>query len=185
MNFVQPIRDPNIINEVKKYLEKRSERAYMLFITGIHTGLRISDILIRKVSDVRGKTHIILREKKNRKQKQIIINPYLKRELKKYIEGKDDNEYLFPSRQRDKNGLQKPIGREMAYKILREVAREFSLEQIGTHTLRKTFGYHMYLQERSTAMLMDIFGHSEEYITLRYIGVNQDAIDKAMNKFRL
>lgn len=185
MNFVQPIRDPNLIVEIKKYLEEHSKRDYMLFVMGTNTGLRISDILVRKVKEVRDRDYILLKERKTRKQKPIYLNPYLKRELKKYIEGMDDDDYLFPSRQRDKNGLPKPISREMAYKILRRVASQFNLDQIGTHTLRKTFGYHMYLQERSTAMLMDIFGHSEEYITLRYIGVNQDSIDRAMHKFKL
>lgn len=184
MNFVQPIRDPNLINEIKKYLQETNERDYVLFVTGINTGLRISDIIPLKVIHVKG-THILLREKKTQKQKLIVLNPTLKRELKRYTEGKADDEYLFPSRQRDKNGLRRPISREMAYKILNKVAKHFNLEQIGTHTLRKTFGYHLYKQERSTAMLMDIFNHSEESITLRYIGVNQDTIDQAMYRLKL
>lgn len=73
----------------------------------------------------------------------------------------------------------------MAYKILSGTAAEFGLGEIGTHTLRKTFGYHMYMQTKNIALLMEIFNHSSERVTLRYIGVNQDAIDKAMQKFRI
>lgn len=44
MNFVQPIRDPEKIAAMKKYLLQRSKRNYILFVLGINTGLRISDL---------------------------------------------------------------------------------------------------------------------------------------------
>ncbi|PGA91036.1 site-specific integrase, partial [Bacillus toyonensis] len=51
--------------------------------------------------------------------------------------------------------------------------------------LRKTYGYHMYMQTKNIALLMEIFNHSSEKVTLRYIGVNQDAMDKAMTRFKI
>lgn len=56
---------------------------------------------------------------------------------------------------------------------------------IGTHTMRKTFGYHFYQQTKDVAMLQEIFNHSGPDITLRYIGVNQDSMDKAMASFKI
>ena len=41
MNFVEPIREKNKINEMKYELKKSGTRNYMLFFIGIHTGLRI------------------------------------------------------------------------------------------------------------------------------------------------
>lgn len=180
MNYVHPVRDPDQIAEMKKYLQSKSERDYMLFITGINSGLRISDILPLRVRDAK-KTYFDLREKKTRKQKRINMTPGLKRELKRYIDGKDDDEYLFKSRE----GLNKPISRSMAYKILREAAEYVGLDGVGTHTLRKTFGYHLYKQNKDVALLMEIFNHSDENITLRYIGINQDSMDKALNEFKI
>jgi len=152
----------------------------MLFVMGINTGRRISDILKLKVGDVRS-THISMREKKTGKQKRIQITPSLLKELRWYIEGREDGEYLIRSRQ----GKNKPIGRSVAYKILRTAVGEFGLEDIGTHTLRKTFGYHMYMQTKNIALLMEIFNHSLEKVTLRYIGVNQDAMDRVMTRFEI
>ncbi|MGN4846292.1 site-specific integrase [Bacillus cereus] len=180
MNFVQPIRNPEQIQQIKEYLKEKSERNYILFVMGINTGLRISDILKLKVGDLKGK-HISMREMKTGKQKRIEITPRLKRELRWYIEEREDHEYLICSRQ----GTNKPIGRSMAYKILRSTAEEFGLDEIGTHTLRKTFGYHMYKQTKNIALLMEIFNHSSERVTLRYIGVNQDVMDKAMRRFKI
>jgi integrase len=137
--------------------------------------LRISlNVFVRK-------TLSNIREKKTGKQKRIRIPSSLKRELKWYIKGKDDNKYLIKSR----NGSNKLIGRSIAYKILRKAAERFHLDEIGTHTLRKTFGYHFYQQTKDVAMLQEIFNHSSPAITLKYIGVNQDSMDRAMTKFRI
>ncbi|MED4572834.1 site-specific integrase [Brevibacillus agri] len=180
MNFVQPIREPDMIEQIKRYLRGMSERNYMLFVFGINTGLRIQDILKLRVRDVKGE-HIIMREMKTDKQKWLKINPTLKRELKRYISDKDDYEYLFKSRE----GKNKPITRDMAYKILRKAANEFGLVDIGTHTCRKTFGYHLYRKEKDITLLQKIFNHSSPEITLRYIGMDQDTMDNAISRFGL
>ncbi|MEK4715358.1 site-specific integrase [Sporosarcina sp. FSL K6-5500] len=180
MNYVHPVRDTDQIAEMKKYLQRKSERDYMLFVTGINSGLRISDLLPLRVKDAK-KTYFDLREQKTRKQKRIEMTPGLRRELKKYVDGREDDEYLFKSRE----GLNKPISRSMAYKILREAADYVGLDGVGTHTLRKTFGYHFYKRHKDVALLMEIFNHSDEKITLRYIGVNQDSMDRAMKDFKI
>ena len=64
MNTVQPIRDMDTILDIARYLRKKSERDYVMFVTGIYSGLRISDILKLRVRDVREKDHIYMREKK-------------------------------------------------------------------------------------------------------------------------
>lgn len=179
MNFVNPIRDLDRIEEMKKYLLNKSERNYILFTLGINSGLRISDILALRVRDVNKRQYFVIIEKKTQKRKHVQMTPLLRRELRKYVEGKEDDEYLFASRE----GANRPIGRSMAYKILREAAEYVGLDGIGTHTLRKTFGYHFYQKYKDVVMLMEIFNHTEEKTTLRYIGVTQDALDQAMERF--
>jgi len=181
VNFVQPIRDPEYIRAIKKYLFDWNYRNYMLFILGINSGLRISDILQLKVSDTK-RDYFNVIEKKTKKPRRIEMTPQLKRELKQYVEGKEEYEYLFKSRE----GVNKPISRSSAYKILNKAAVEVGLdENIGTHTLRKTFGYHFYKQTKDVALLQEILNHSSPKITLRYIGINQDQMDKAMKDFRI
>lgn len=181
MNFVQPIRDPEYIRVIKKYLFDRNYRNYMLFVVGINSGLRISDILQLKVLDTQ-KSYFNVVEKKTKKTRRIEMTPQLKRELKQYVEDKEEHEYLFKSRE----GVNKPISRSAAYKILNNAALAVGLEEnIGTHTLRKTFGYHFYKQTKDVALLQEILNHSSPKITLRYIGINQDQMDKAMKDFRI
>ena len=140
MKTVQPIRDKSKINEMKTELKKQGTRDYLLFITGINTGLRISDIRVLKVSDVLNEdrtsnTHITITEKKTGKLKKFKINDSLSREFMDYTKNMKMNDYLFYSRK----GINKPITRVQAYRILNTVARKIGLEEIGTHTLRKTF----------------------------------------------
>lgn len=181
MNFVQPIRDQETIDAIKEYLKQQSYRNYMMFVFGINTGLRIQDILRLRVRDVVGE-QLIMIEMKTKKRKFLQLNPTLKREIKKYKANMDLDDYLFQSRQGGKN---KPIKRDMAYKIMRAAAKEFGLVDIGTHTLRKTFGFHMYQQTKDITLVQNMLNHSDKSITMRYIGMDQSMMDSAMNRFGL
>lgn len=184
MNYVEPIRDIETLENICIYFKKNNERNYILFMMGIYTGLRISDILKLKVKDVKDKKYIILKgdlkEQKTNKQKQIEINPILKKELQEYLEDKDPEEYLIKSRE----SYNKPISRYMAYKILRKVGDIFKVENLGTHTMRKTFGYHYYKKTGDIVTLQKIFNHSDPSVTLYYIGIEQEDINKAYRDFR-
>ncbi|WP_299090371.1 site-specific integrase [uncultured Metabacillus sp.] len=180
MNLVQPIRDKDTIEEIKDYLKEKNYRNYILFMLGINTGLRISDILRLRVRDVEG-WYITIREKKTKKFKRIKITSDLKKDLRNYVKDKGKNEFLIKSRE----GKNKPITRGMAYIILQEVAQEFQLESIGTHSLRKTFGYWFYKQFKDVAALQKLFNHTDPKETLRYIGIEQDNLDDMMRRFNL
>ncbi len=175
MNTVEPIRDIEVVLDIADYLKEKNQRDYVMFMFGIYSGLRICDILQFRVRDVRDKDFISRREKKTKKEKRFPINKELKRILNDYIKDKRDYEFLFKNPTKPNS----PITRQQAYNVLSIAGRQFGLENIGTHTLRKTFGYHLYQQTKDAALLMDIFNHSDIHITLRYIGVNQDCKNKA------
>lgn len=183
MNYVQPIRDRELLEAVKEVLKEDSYRNYMLFVLGINTGLRISDILALKKKDVYGKEQLVILEKKTNKRKFLQITPTLQKEIRKYCRSMSfaDDEYLFPSRE----GENQPLTRSMAYKILRGATEPLGIQHVGTHTLRKTFGYHFYLKTKNVAILQKIFNHSSPEITLIYIGIDQDTMDDAMKNFGL
>jgi integrase len=180
MKFVQPIRDREKIEEIKSILKRQSGRNYFLFALGINTGLRISDLLPLRVSDVRENQHIILTEKKTGKIKRFRINHELEQIINEYTNGLKSDALLFPSRK-----MNKPISRIQAYRILNDAAGMANLKEIGTHTLRKTFGYFFYKKTKDVALLQKLFNHSSPSVTLLYIGINQDIMDKAMDDFSL
>lgn len=138
-----------------------------------------------RVRDIRSE-ELKIRQKKNKKWVMLPVHPDLKRGIAEYISEKDDSDWLFPSRQRkQKLKVKRELDRSTVYKMLNKVGRKYGLTSIGCHTTRKTFGYHLYMaSEKNIALLMEIFGHSDPSITLRYIGITQDTINKAVLKFR-
>lgn len=181
MRYVQPIKDKETLQDFKDYFQATNERNYIMFLCGIGFGLRISDVLKLKVKDVYKKSSLKIEEEKTGKYKSIVISYELKRALNEYCKGKKPNDYLFASRSRTETGRQKPIDRSQAYRILRKAAKEIGYTgDIGTHTLRKTFGYTYYKKTGNLAALMKIFNHTDEHVTYRYIGIEQEEIDNVI-----
>ncbi|EMF0195722.1 tyrosine-type recombinase/integrase, partial [Enterococcus hirae] len=77
------------------------------------------------------------------------------------------------------------ITRDRVYQIYTDVAKKLERTDIGTHTLRKTFGYHYYKRTKDIATLMFIFNHSSQAITKRYIGITEDEIGASLRGFKL
>ncbi len=179
MEFVQPIRDLKQIETIKKLLKQQNLRDYCLFVLGINSGLRISDLLKLRISDViennKIKDRISLREKKTNKFKDFPLSDKTKQAIKEYLKTRNytENEPLFISR-KNKGFLL----RGQAYKIINNVAQSVGIkDKIGTHTLRKTFGYHAYNNGYDITLIQKLFNHSSPSVTLRYIGITQDKLD--------
>lgn len=182
MKFVQPISDDRIVEGMKHYFYARSMRDYLFFTIGIYSGLRVSDLCKLQVGEVKG-SHVSLIEQKNKNAKRFIIHPSIREDLDRFIDGKSDLDFLFASRQKKKVSQIKnqPIDRTTAYRFLNIAAAHFGIKGIGCHTLRKTWGYRLYKQdERNLALLMEAYGHSDMRVTLRYIGITQTMLDRAI-----
>ena len=180
MATVEPIRNKKDIQKVEKILAKQGARELLLFVIGTNCGLRISDILNLNVGDVRNKSHIQITEKKTGKFKKFPINAKLKPLLEEFIKDRKNNEPLFLSHWGHR------LDRVTAYYIIRNACEKANLqEKIGTHSMRKSFGYHHYQQFKDVVILQKIFNHSSPQITLRYIGIEQDEIDYSYNNFIL
>ncbi|MFJ5625688.1 site-specific integrase [Peribacillus loiseleuriae] len=178
---VQPLRTAKEIEDMKWALRRYgSERDYFLFVFGINTGLRVSDMVPLTVGDVRGKTHVVIREKKTNKTKRFMLPVKLREEIEDYTAHMSDGEYLFASRKG--NG---PITPTQAYRALVKAGDVLGRDDIGTHTMRKTFGYAYYRRTKDLAFLQNIFNHSAPSITKRYIGITQEEIDETLKDFAL
>ena len=180
MNTPIPIRDKNKLREIEQYLKIDSMRNYIMFEIGLYTGLRISDILRLRVFDVKGKDQIYIRAKKTGKETRLAINTELRKLLDEFIKDLYYDDYLIQSRQ----SFNKPITTTRAYQIIREAGEKCKVYGLSTHSLRKTFGYHFYMSTKDAKTLQLILGHSSEKETLRYIGIEQLDIDRAIKAFR-
>lgn len=187
MQIVQPIRDRKKIKALAVQLKEKNDKYFIMFDIGVNVGLRISDILKLKVEDVYMQDHVTIFEQKTGKYKRFLINKKVAADIRAFVENHHLNpeDYMITSRKRDENGNHRPISRVQAYRVLAECADLVGLDEIGTHSLRKTFGYWHYKQHHDVALLQELFNHSSPYITLIYIGINQDIKDESMENFYL
>ncbi|MDR1481566.1 MAG: site-specific integrase [Synergistaceae bacterium] len=177
---VDPIRDIEKILEMKKFLKARGARDEALFTMGINTALRISDLLSLSLGDVldgqwRLLKSVRLKEKKTGKTKRFPINDSVREALAAYLDTRkngDPSEPLFRSK---KGGH---LSRWQARRILSKAGKSVGLEKIGTHSLRKTFGYHVYKKTGGDiGMVQKLLNHSTSENTLRYIGIDREKMD--------
>lgn len=180
LHNVQPIRSLQKIDDIKWALKRHcSERDYVMFLVGINTGLRVSDLLKLKADQVKGKNKLIVKEGKTKKARTIHLHN-ISDELNSYISSLH-SEWLFPSRKGNK-----PISRVQAYRQLNKAADMADIDDgIGTHTMRKTFGYWYYKRTMDIVTLQKILNHSHPAITLGYIGITDEEIEKSLETFKL
>ena len=195
---VQPIRFSSERNELDKYFRTHSPRNRVLFNLGIFTGRRISDLVNLNVRDVayidkRGRLcvreRLEIREQKTRKFAGLILHQKLKGVLSKYLRERRKhsetlgallNEPLLKSQKPRRNGEYR-ITRRQALRILSDGARACGITyRIGTHSLRKTFGYILYQQGKSIELIQKLLNHASPAITLAYIGITSDDMDEAI-----
>lgn len=185
MAATEPIRDKkNVGRMASYYLKKGQLRNYVLIIMGVHTALRISDLLRLTWDDVYDfsakcfRSHIRITEKKTGKSKTVALNKEIIRALGLFAgstKKQGSGRFLFENNRKTRAA----ISRIQAYRLIREAVEAIGLQgQISCHSLRKTFGYHAWKKGVSPVVIMDIYNHTSFDVTRRYLGVCQDDRDK-------
>lgn len=160
---------------------------YTLFCCGINVGLRASDLRNlqwKDIYDTKGnrKRGYIFNAEKTGKRTEIAFNDAFFEAIETYrdklLQLKDKphaEDYLFFSKKNDKNA----IDEKTMWKIMNDAAIDAKIEKnVGSHTLRKTFGRTVYENAENKSevliMLQEWFKHSSPMVTLRYIGITFD-----------
>jgi integrase len=192
---VQPIKDPKKISAMAKILRagQSGPRNELLFLFGINTALRIGDLLGLRIADVvdrnwKIKEELELREQKTGKSRKTPLNKVVKEALKKYLDHRRKSEIplameapLFLSRTGEA-----AITRQRAHRIMADAGLSVGLADIGTHSLRKTFGYHVFKKTGGNlALVQKLLNHSSSGDTLRYIGIDREQLDNTYRDLNL
>ena len=190
--IVLPIKDSNVLKEVQDTLLhnfKAGRRNYTIFQVGKATLLRVSDVLRLKQTDVFDdygaiRQHAFIKDKKTGKPNTLYLRPvmndlaiyqqWLKRNR---YEGK--TEWLFPSTTRP----DKHIDERQFYNIMHRVGDLLDINYLGTHTMRKTGAYRVYVQSTyNIGLVMRLLNHSSEAMTLAYLGLDQVSREQMLDK---
>ena len=108
--------------------------------------------------------------------------------MQRRLADRPDHQWLFQSDAANRNRRQppKPINRRSVSRVFEKVGRKVAPKvALGTHSMRKTRGYAMHKAGRSIESIAKVLNHSSPVVTMRYIGLVQQDIDKSYTKFEL
>lgn len=192
---VYPFKKAEDIKAIGDWLlANKPPRDLLAYTLGVNLGLRANELLSIKINDIFNKDGtvkfidddtdtsdaVVIRESKTNKCRTVYLNTIAKAAIEWYFSCcidkslYKDTDYIFQSREGGH------IGVDTFRKILKTAAEECGIRQnIGTHSMRKTWGYHIYkLHSRHNdgdlAQLQRLFGHSSAGITLRYLGITDE-----------
>ncbi len=169
------------LSMVAKLERDKNYKFCLLLAVGVNTGLRISDLLKLRVSDVMGKDTFKINEGKTGKERNIKINKDLRiildRVIPKYVKS-DDDMLLFINRFGTK-----AIDQSYVNVKFKELCKKYNIKvdgNLSSHTFRKTLGrrvaeVHNY-SDQSFLMLSKLFNHSNTTVTRTYLGITEGEI---------
>ena len=159
-------------------------RDALLIASGCYLGLRISDLLRLTWGDLVS-DEFTIQEQKTGKRRTLRVGDSLRRFSAscRTAMGSPQEARLVFTGEREES---KPLTRQAVDKMLKQVRVKYrvkSAKVFSSHTLRKTFGRRVWLQEcdkgrgdQALLLLGEVFGHSSVAITKRYLGIRQDEI---------
>ncbi len=195
MNFVEPIRDRKKIAQIKNILRGQGRfRDLLLFVVGINTALRISDLLQMRIGHFvdekkQVKRRFWIKEQKRGKRSEVVINISISEVVEEYLNaypGVSDNLAHYVLFNSKTNTYSNSIKRGQAWKIITSICHDVGLRgNFGTHSLRKTWGYHARMQGVDMALIMHKLNHSSLAYTKRYLGITDDELEEVVKHLNL
>lgn len=181
VKVVEPIRNKDDLKRIINWFYENNYPKYAaIFMLGINSGLRISDILGLDVGDVFFKDEVAIREQKTSKYKRFPLKDEVQDVLNEFCKNRPTEEPLFLGRCGSR------LDRSQVYRMINRACEELGIAaNVGTHTMRKTFGYHHYRQFKNITLLQTIFNHSSPDVTKRYIGITQDEVNESYQRLNL
>ncbi|PWG00439.1 tyrosine-type recombinase/integrase [Levilactobacillus bambusae] len=179
-NNVEPLRTQREIRDFISAVSqlKFGKRNRLIVLMGINTGLNMSDLLALNVKDVRNKDQTLVTEQKTGRKRWLYLKN-IRSDIWDYTQTMEPDEPIFM-------GIR---GNRLTVKgvsnLFQRTAVILHRNDIGIQTLRKTFGYHYYLQNQDLTTLMTLFNQASEKTTRRYIGITQDTMEMKLKQFHL
>lgn len=168
----RPKRLPEVLSreDVQRLLDAaRNPKHRALLMTAYGSGLRVSEVVRLKVTDIDSQRMTIrVDQGKGRKDRRTILGKRLLSELRSYWRIERPPLWLFPGREIDR-----PMSRSTAQKLYQKVKKRAGIERPGgIHTLRHSFATHMLDDGVDSALIQSMLGHADLKTTARYLHVS-------------
>ncbi len=167
MRIVRPIQDPATAAAVQDSLCRRDTRFGLLWRIGVHSGLRISDLLKLRPKDFKGRK-LTVREQKSSKRKVIVFDKLFVNDIRQYAKKRQlrPGDFLF---YRNRLHADVPMSRQWARAVIASEARKLNVDEIGAHSMRKIYACEIYRRTGSLEAVQKALNHSKAETTLIYL----------------
>jgi integrase len=189
MRGARPLSDEEANLIEQSFRGRYAARDRALFVLGVRTGFRITELLSLTIGDVSQAGRIVDRitvARRNtegkREGRTIPLHPQAKEALAawlKELDGYPTDTFVFHSRK----GGNRAITKQQAGDIIRDALRANGIHDrgMGTHVMRKTFAKRVYLKtDRNLLKTQAALGHRNINSTVQYLAVDQDEVDDAI-----
>ena len=145
-------------------------------------GLRVSEAVNLKLSDIDVDAGILTCTGKGGKTRRVPMGKSAVEWLKKYLIVRREKENveinnIFIS------FLGKPINRQEIFKFIKEYAKEIGLQDVSPHTLRHTFATHLIQNSADIRSVQQMLGHADISTTQIYTHITDAHLRKTYEKF--
>jgi integrase/recombinase XerD len=166
------------VRDVLEAIPNFKHRTVIMFIYS--TGTRISECANIKLSDIdSGRMQVNIREGKGLKQRYVPLSPLLLKTLRRYYKQYKPQHYLFEGAGGKGTHLGVSAVREI---LLKARYRTPHINKHFTpHTFRHSFATHLLEQGVNLLVIQRLMGHSDISNTLKYLHVQQLAIEQVVN----
>ncbi|MGL5964597.1 MAG: tyrosine-type recombinase/integrase [Fusobacteriaceae bacterium] len=176
-------KDLEQLDFFEEVLFERNQMMFFLWKIGYNLALRVSDVL--KITVVEAEQYVKSEKynSKDTKTKKDNTQDIQARCLHAFKEAlklrrmikNDDNEYLFISDSNRAITSNNHFTRQSVYRVFSEVTEDCNIKiSIGTHSMRKTWGYQAHLKNVKIEKIMKKLKHSSAETTLNYIGITRE-----------
>lgn len=153
-----------------------------LLAVGYATGLRVSEVLHLRVSDIdRQRMTVRVEQGKRRKDRYVMLSPKLLEQLQDYTKQYRPESWLFPGGRPGQ-----PLSREVASRVFRRALQRAGLNKPATfHSLRHAFATHLLENGASIRTVQVLLGHRSLTSTQLYTHVSPHYLTQTQSPFDL
>jgi integrase/recombinase XerC len=161
--FIEEDQIASLLNEVQfeeGFIGQRNKLIIELFYV---TGIRLSELINIKISDVDFNNQSIKVLGKRNKERIIPLSSNVVNDLNIFIENKHKNKYLFTNLEGDK------LYNKLVYRLVNKyIAKISSVNKKSPHILRHTFATHMLNNGADINAIKELLGHANLSATQVY-----------------
>lgn len=191
MRGCRPLNDAEVTEVSQSFRGEFGARDRALFLLGVKSGFRISELLSLRVRDVWQAGQPVDRvtvERRHMKKKvegrTVLLHPEAREALAAWLQElwagvvMTVDAYVFQSRK----GSNRPISRVQAYRVLKSIYGACNITgKLGTHSMRKTFANKVYDRlDHDLVKTQRALGHRNINSTVQYLSFREEEIDEAI-----